>query len=402
VARSSIQPPAVLREVGRNLTIDVTAAIGVGVCAAFVQVLMPTIARQGGLGAVGLAALASAPFVANLSSAFAGRIGPRSARQIALTRALGAGSLILLLVMPHPFVMVVVAIALWVSLSYSAPLQLRIWGAIYPARIRARCLGVIGTVRTAASATAAFAGGILATALGGATAIAVAGVVGVVCAVTYVGIRAGQADRPPAFSAMDSLRILRARPILGRIVLAQGFYGGGLVAALPLYALVNVDRLELSLVEVGTIGVTSALATMSSLLLWGYASDRYGPIAILRVGATVGLTSIVAYAFAPDIRLLWYAALAGGIASAATEVGLAIAISSLTSLDTRGPAMAAVNVVTGARGIVAAFTASVLVQSALVSITVGLVLCALITLVGVVLYFRVSSELADVAEMGVA
>ena len=59
----------------------------------------------------------------------------------------------------------------------------------------------------------------------------------------------GRRQRPPLtrFSARDSIRALRDRPVLSQIAVAQGFYGGGLIAAAPLYAIVNVDRLNLSL-----------------------------------------------------------------------------------------------------------------------------------------------------------
>src|SRR3954447_22207233 len=69
------------RAVGRNLALDTVASIGIGVTVALVTTLLPTIARGGGLEPLGLAALAAAPFIANLLGAFAGRVGPRSRRQ---------------------------------------------------------------------------------------------------------------------------------------------------------------------------------------------------------------------------------------------------------------------------------------------------------------------------------
>ena len=84
------------RAVGRNLALDTIASVGVGVTVALVTTLLPTIARRGGLDPIGLAALAAAPFIANLLGAFAGRVGPRSRRQLALMRAAGAASLLVL------------------------------------------------------------------------------------------------------------------------------------------------------------------------------------------------------------------------------------------------------------------------------------------------------------------
>ena len=98
--RPSLHPSPTQREVGRNLALDLIAAVGVGVSAALVTTLLPTIARRGGLEPLGLAALAAAPFVANLLGAFAGRFGPRSTAQLAVIRGIGAASLLLLFFWP--------------------------------------------------------------------------------------------------------------------------------------------------------------------------------------------------------------------------------------------------------------------------------------------------------------
>ena len=130
------------RAVGRNLALDTVASIGVGVTAALVTTLLPTIARRGGLEPIGLAALAAAPFIANLLGAFAGQIGPRSRNQLALIRAGGAASLLLLAVFASAPVMIAVSIVFWLSLSLSGPYYLRLWGTMYPPRILGRVVGL--------------------------------------------------------------------------------------------------------------------------------------------------------------------------------------------------------------------------------------------------------------------
>lgn len=386
--RPSILSTPSRRAVGRNLALDLSAAIGVGVTTALIGALLPTIARRGGLEPLGLSALAAAPFVANLLSAFAGRLGPRSPRQLALIRAVGAASLVLLFVVPSPVTMVGVAVVFWISLSFGGPFHLRLWGAMYPSRLRGRVLGFVGMGRAAAAAFAAFAGGLLADRLGGPSAVAIAGLVGIGCAIALAGLRAQSAERAPAFSARDSIRALRERPVLARMALAQGFFGGGLIAAAPLYALVHVDRLDLTLGQVGVIGILSAASTTVAFLVWGAVADRHGPLMALRIGGTIGLASLVAYAFAPHVAVLWFAALAAGTASASIDVGIAAVVSDQTPLATRAAAMAGWNAFTGARGIVAAFLMSALLQLGVVDVTTGLLLCAASSAIGVALYAR--------------
>jgi MFS family permease len=392
VLRPSLRPSSTQREIGRNLALDLIAAVGIGVSAALVTTLLPTIARRGGLEPLGLAALAAAPFIANLLGAFAGRFGPRSTAQLALMRGVGAASLLLLFFWPTAAVMIAVSIIFWLSISFGGPFHLRLWGAMYPARLRGRVVGLLGTGRAAAGAIAAFAGGVLADQLGGPAAVALAGSVGVVCAIGYAGFRATAAARPPGFSARESVRALRERPILSRVALAQGFYGGGLIAALPLYALVYVDRLDLSLADVGIIGILTAAATTVSFLAWGAISDRKGPLVAMRLGTSLGLLALLAVAFAPGVVVLWVAALAAGAAGASIDVGIASVVSDNTPLSARAAAMAGWNAITGARGIVAAFLMSALLQAGLVDVTTALLLCSVSTAAGVLLYWRASTD----------
>jgi MFS family permease len=381
-----------LRAVGRNLALDTVASVGVGVTVALVTTLLPTIARRGGLDPIGLAALAAAPFVANLFGAFAGRVGPRSRRQLALMRAAGAASLLVLGFISAAPVMIAVSVVFWLSLALSGPYYLRLWGTMYPSRVLGRVVGFLGSGRAAASALAALAGGILADQVGGETAVALAGLVGLACALAYVGLRSPDTERPPSYSARDSLRALRERPVLSRIAMAQGFYGGGLIAAVPLYAIVNVDRLDLSLSDVGIIGILTAGATTLSFLVWGAVADRRGPLVAMRLGSAFGLAALVAYALAPNVGVLWVAAVAAGAGSASIDVGIASVVSDHTPLASRAAAMAGWNAITGARGIAAAFAMSIALQLGWVTVTGGLLLCAGVSAIGVVLYMRASTD----------
>jgi DHA1 family inner membrane transport protein len=390
-----------LRPISRNLSLDLVAAIGYGISGALVSTLLPTIARRGGLEPLGLAALSAAPFLTNLFSVFAGRLGPQSTRQFALLRGIGAGSLIALAFVPGAAVIVAVAFVFWISISFSSPFQLRLWGATYPGRIRGRVVGFLGTGRAAASALAALVGGLLADRLGGPTAVALAGLVGAVCALSYAGFRASAAAAPLAYSARESMRALRARPTLQRVALAQGFFGGGFIAAGPLFALVYVDRLDLPLSDVGLIGVFSAAATTISFLAWGAITDRFDGLAAMRYGSLIGLGGLVAYAFAPGLAVLLIAALAIGLSSSSIDVGIAGVISDETPLASRAAAMSGWNAVTGARGLVAPFLMSALVQFGIVDVTIGLLLCAAASGLGVALFWwaarRARTDMAALA-----
>jgi hypothetical protein len=180
---------------------------------------------------------------------------------------------------------------------------------------------------------------------------------------------------------------MRARPTLQRVALAQGFFGGGFIAAGPLYALVYVDRLDLSLSDVGVIGVFGAAATTVSFLAWGAVADRFDALAAMRYGSLVGLTGLIGYAVAPGLAVLLVAALAIGVANSSIEVGVAGVISDNTPLASRAAAMSGWNAITGARGLVAPFVMSALVQFGVVGVTTGLLICASASGLGVALFW---------------
>src|SRR5205809_651702 len=104
--------------------------------------------------------------------------------------------------------------------------------------------------------------------------------------------------------------------------------------------------------------------------------------------SAIGLVTLVGYAIAPNVGVLWLAALAAGTASASIDVGIAAAVSEQTPLAARAAAMAGWNALTGARGIVAAFLMSVLIQVGLVDVTAGLLACAGTSAIGVALFAR--------------
>jgi MFS family permease len=219
-------------------------------------------------------------------------------------------------------------------------------------------------------------------------ALALVGVVGAITAVAWIHMRAPNAADPPRFSARGSLRLIRDKPLLRNTLLAQGFYGGGLIAAAPLYALVQVDRLQLSLAQVGFIGLLAAASNTISYVAWGTLTDRRGGPVVLGIASGFGLVSLAAWAVAPQVSVLYIAAIAGGIAAAGIDLGLQSAMITGVPSEERGAVMAGWNALTGLRGAAAPFIATGLVQLGMLSVTGALVTCGIVTAIGVLLYLR--------------
>ncbi len=370
----------------RNVALDAVIAVGGGVTVAVVGGLLPSIARQGGLVPLGIAALASAPYLGNLLSAFSGRIGPQDVRGFAALRVAGALLLVAVALAPSPSLIVLAAALFWLTVSFGVPFQTRLWGAMYPVDVRGRVIGTLGMAKAAAAGASALSVGLVADRLGVPIAVSMAGLVGAGCAIAALGLRSATPLPARSFSPRDAVRALTTRPRLSRVVLAQAFFGGGQIAAAPLYALVYVDRLHLSLADVGLVAVLAAVATTGSYVAWGALVDRRGFALGLRLGAMFGVASLAMYAVAPDVRVLWGAAVLGGLSAAAIDVGIQGALTAHTSLEDRGAAMAGWNALTGARGVAMPLIASALVQAGVVDLTVALLLCLVPAVIGLVMF----------------
>jgi MFS family permease len=374
----------------RNVTLDLISLVGVGITASVVISLLPGISRHAGLDPVGIALLGSAPFVANLLGLFAGRLGPRSPRGMTMFRAGGALLLVVMAFLPIPVVMAALATGYWITLSFSNPLQQRMWGAMYPPADRGRLIGMVSTGKSAAAGTAVLIGGILADRIGGMAVIAFAGAVGALCATAATRIQAPLADDARTFSARESWAAFRNRPALRQVAAAQTFYGAGLIAAGPLYALVQVDRLSMSVAEIGILGILGSVSCTIACLVLGPRIDRRGAIPVMRIGAVLGLVSLLLYSIAPAVTYLWLASVIVGVANAATDMGIANVIAEQVPQSERGAAVAGFNALTGARGMFAPFVAAGIVEAGILDLTGTLLLCAVATGIGAAMYVRLS------------
>lgn len=372
----------------RNMALDSVLAIGAGATIAVATGLLPSIARQAGLVPLGIALLAATPYLGNLLSALSGRYGPQAVRGFAALRITGALLLIAVALAPDPSLIVLAVGLFWLAWSFGVPFQTRLWGAMYPADVRGRAIGTLGMAKAAAAGVSALSVGVLADAFGAPIAVSAAGVVGAVCALAALGLRASAPLASRTFSVREAVGSLTSRPPLTRVVLAQAFFGGGQIAAAPLFALVYVDRLHLSLADVGLIAVLTAGAKTSSYVAWGMLTDRRGHALTLQGGALCGVASLVLYAIAPDVRVLWVAAIAAGLSAAATDVGIQGSLAALTTLEDRAAAMAGWNGLLGARGIVMPLLVTVLVQARVVNLTSALLLCVVPAGMGLVLFLE--------------
>ena len=342
---------------------------------AVVAVLLPSLARREGLDSMGLAAIASLPFLAGLLTLFAGRIGPGTPKRLALLRAAGALGLLTVLVAPHPVFLAVATLGFWVSFALGTPLQQRIWASIYPSAERGRFLGLVTTSRFAAGTLALLAITVAAASGSWMAVVAVVAIAAAVSALAVSRLAVPGIQLDHRFSAASSIRAALGSPMMRRIVSAQLLFGGGLVAAPALVAMVNVDRLGLDVEDIALAGLIGYGVTALSSSAWGRAASRVGALPTIAAGTFVGAVAVGTFAFAPDFAAILYASALLGVAGAAVDVSWPLLVAEHAGADQQASAAAGLNAIMGLRGLITPFVVMAPIQAGLVDETGGLVLC---------------------------
>lgn len=351
-----------------------------------VQLLLPGIARQSGMPPIGLSAMAAAQFVSNFLGVFGGRVPFRTVAQIAVMRALGPAALISVPFL-EPVWWIPSIFMVWMTVALLSPVQLRIWGVIYPPSLRGRLSGLVKTGFAVAGAGIAIAGGLLADRFGGPVVVGAAGAVAALGGLAYAAIKVpSHIDTGwRSYSARDAMQTLIRHPLMSALIIAQTLYGAGAIAATPLYPLIQIDRLQLSLTEIGFLGIVQFGMLSLSYLVWGTLADRVRPTIILMLGALFGTGMPFFYTIADSYPFLIAAAVCQGLSSSALDMGITASYSRVPLTD-RAKMAASWTSLTGFRGAIVPFLSGILVQSNLLTVTQALVVCTAVSATGILYY----------------
>jgi MFS family permease len=387
IARALSLRPTTLQ---RNLLLDLSAAVGLGSGLAVVGSMLPSVARQQGLGDIGLAALAAIPFLTSLLGLLAGRIGPRTTRRLSMFRVLGAAGLLLVLVAPQPIFIALAMLGFWLAWSLGAPMQQRIWAGIYPSDRRGRLLGIVGSGRSLASMSALLAFTAAAAGGGWLAVVAIVAVVGVISGLAPSRLTMDTDEEVSSYSAADSIRTVLRRPVLRDITRAQLVFGSGMVALPALIAMVQVDRLGLSIGDIAVAGFTTAALTVLTFGAWGRVASRTNPLVTMTSGVMLGTLSMAAFALAPDFTVLLVAGALIGAANAAIDVSWPLLIADHAARDEQAAAAAGLGAIMGLRGLIMPFIIVAPIQAGILDVTGALLLCVAAGVTGTILYLRLS------------
>jgi MFS family permease len=155
-------------------------------------------------------------------------------------------------------------------------------------------------------------------------------------------------------------------------------YGLGFLMGLPFFAIVQVDRLQLSYTEIGYLGLVQSLFWLLGNMYWGRQVDRHGGVWVLRANIAIALIVPLSYIWAFNAWTLLPAFVAHGIISAGMDLGVISTGIELATPESVGEYSALQSTIIGLRGMVGPFVGVALVGLGVSEPMIFAIGCALI------------------------
>ena len=352
----------------RNFAFDAVGALGTGLFNALVVNFLAVVARREGADPLLLAALAAAPFAANMLAIFTGFWVPSERSRVRSATLLlmgGRGIFLVGLVVSGPLALLFMGFGMWLTMAIAAPLQVDVWRGAYPQRLRARVLGYLRVVQTLASGVGAPLGGMLIERLGQGPMLGIGAVLGVVGATGYSRVRPEPIAASQRFTPAASLRLLHEHPSYRGLVLAWVAWGLGTFMAPPLFAIVLVDRFQASYSDIGLLQLVGAVSGLLAYFVLGQYLDRRGGFSATPIGMLMVAFVPIVYLVAPSLLWLVLAYILLSVGNSAIDLGWQLAIISRVKDEHRLRYQAAHTSITGLRGVAAPFLGSLALAAGL-------------------------------------
>lgn len=343
-----------------NVGIEMAASILYGIFQAIALSFLPVVLRRLGADPSLLALYTAQTYLGSILSTF-GIIMMRyyPPKLFALVCWLG-GRMILVctfFVVDAGWLLLLTAV-FWMLEGLPPPAYAKIIQAIYPRQYRGRALGVIRMGLIGASLIMTPIAGILLDHWGHQILFPIASIFGVASAIVFSFIRVEtvqeeQTPQPRPFPQVLSI-LKENRPFLF-FTIGFTFYGTGFLLSIPLFPVVQVDRLGLSYSMVGYLTLTQSICSLLGNFVWGRLIDRRGGVWVVRFNVFLAILVPFFYSWAFNVWWLAPAFIINGILASGIDLGLIMAGIELAGNDNVIEYSAVQTTVIGIRGLLAPF-----------------------------------------------
>jgi len=346
-------------DVRHNLRIETVASIAYGIFYAIAISFMPVVLRRIGASSSLLAIYTAQTYLGSILATFAVLLIRRyHPLAFAVVCWLLSRSLLLwvFLITDASWLLALTA-AFWLLEGIPGPAYARIIQAIYPVRYRGRALAVARVGMVLALLIATPLAGMGLDHFGHRVLFPIAGCLGVLSTLLFTRLRIDPAALPP--QQRRSLSSIWA--ILGQnrrftiYLISFSIYGLGFLMGLPFFAIVQVDRLQLSYTELGYLGLVQSLCWLLGNMYWGRQVDRHGGVWVLRANIAIAVVVPFSYIWAFNTWTLLPAFIAHGIISAGMDLGVLSTGIELATPESVSEYSALQSTIIGLRGMVGPF-----------------------------------------------
>lgn len=353
-------------EVRRNMVVELLASVAYGIFYAAAIQYIPVVLRRLGASSELLALYTAQTYLGSiltsLSIVLMRRRRPKSF--VVFCWALARSLFVLFALVTQIYWLLVVTALFWLLESFPSPGYTRIIQVIYPERLRGQVISVVRLGMVAAILLATPLAGWALDHVGYRVLFPLAGLMGIGATWLFSKLHVDEGPLPPRQTrAVSSLwQLVRHNRPFAIHLLSFAVYGLGGLLGYPLYAIVQVDRLQLSYTEIGFLGVAQSAAWLVGFLIWGRVVDRKGGLPVLRINQLISVIVPLAYLWATDGWMLLPAFIVQGLINAGVDVGLISTCIQLAEKDKVVEYAAVQATVVGLRGIITPFLGAALLR----------------------------------------
>ncbi|MEX2460081.1 MAG: MFS transporter [Paenibacillaceae bacterium] len=190
--------------------------------------------------------------------------------------------IILPLIYPVPWVFVATSLVYHLLMGIQAPAYASIMTRIYPGELRGRLMGNVRVVMGALMIPLAYLIGRWIDSSGGGGPLIIAAVTGVISIVLFTMVKEVEIDKPIVLpskrsSLFEQLKLIKENHKLALFLAATTVAGFGNLLASPIYQIIQIQKLELTNIQIGYARMVYFFCLLVAYLIMGWVIDRYSP-----------------------------------------------------------------------------------------------------------------------------
>jgi MFS transporter, DHA1 family, staphyloferrin B biosynthesis exporter len=208
--------------------------------------------------------------------------------------------IILPLLYPKPWVYVATSLVFHLLMGIQAPAYASIMTRIYPGELRGRLMGNVRVVMGALMIPLAYLTGRWIDSSGGGGPLILAAATGIISIILFTMVKEVEIDKHKVLplkraTLFDQLKLIKENNKLALFLAATSVAGFGNMLASPLYQIIQIQKLELTNIQIGYARMVYFFCLLTAYLIMGWVIDRYSPKRAMLFGIAAFSISPVLY-----------------------------------------------------------------------------------------------------------